>query len=557
MPVTVTEQRGTRDWPLFLERLAAAGRAAAATVRDADQVRSYWVVAERQDWLRALWPQVARTHTLAPVPAPALAAEEVLRRRVAGWLPLLGPATARTLSALLGLAASEIWKQLLQLEVAGILMRGVFEAKGAASQDHDVEWCDRRLLQRIHKRTLGALRKQVEPVSPSTFMQWLLGWQHVAPQTQLSGEAGVFAALQGLEGFEAPAVEWERQILPARVAGYDPRWLDALCLAGAVGWGRISPHPAFASPEQGAPRRVVPTGMAPITFFIREEALWMDMCLRQRHIKEGDLRACLSPLALSLRASLAQHGAIFAADFARMCAAPAAEVARALWELVAAGLVTADGFESLRVLVDPRRKAASAAPHAKPRGNARQSAGRWSLLCAANTYEPTRAQAEQAGAQAERTERELASACTVLLRRYGVVFRDLLQRESTMPRWRELLPMLRRMEAQGQVRGGRFVAGQTGEQFALAEALASLREARRSQASLAAPVVLAAADPLNLYGILVPGERMSAVAGRKIVFDCDSLGRELPQVLMAHSPHAQQGTMLMSVDQEPSGWVPL
>ena len=144
-------------------------------------------------------------------------------------------------------------------------------------QDEDVEWCERRLLQRIHKRTLGALRKQIEPVTPAVYMRWLLHWQHVAPQTQLAGEHGVLEAIRGLEGFEAPAVEWERSLLPQRVAGYDPRWLDSLCMTGVVGWGRISPHPAFDSVETGgsksAARRIVPTSMAPVTFFVREEAL--------------------------------------------------------------------------------------------------------------------------------------------------------------------------------------------------------------------------------------------------------------------------------------------
>ena len=218
------------------------------------------------------------------------------------------------------------------------------------------------MLQRIHKRTIHTLRKQIEPVAPAQYMDWFLRWQHLAPQTQLTGEEGVLDALRKLEGFEAPAIEWERTLLPQRVANYDPRALDTLCMAGVVGWGRISPHPAFLSPEGGAPRRVIPTSMAPITFFLREDAHWMDGCLRTRELPESALAACLSPLALRVRAQLEQAGAAFAADLARQAGVPLAELHNALWELVAAGLVTADGYDSLRSLIDPRRKSASSTP---------------------------------------------------------------------------------------------------------------------------------------------------------------------------------------------------
>ena len=553
VPVTVTEHAGTRDWPLFLERLVANGRATVASVSGAFGVRSYWLAAERLSWLRTLLPALTLARPLAVVQVEALSVEEVTRRCLQGWMSLLGPATARSLAELLGLAPGEIWKQLLQLEVAGTLMRGVFESASAATEDHDIEWCDRRLLQRIHKRTLGALRKQVEPVTPAVYMQWLLGWQHVGPQTQLSGEQGLVEALRGLQGFEAPAIEWERTLLPGRVAGYDPRWLDALCMAGVVGWGRVSPHPAFYAADSGGPRRVVPTSMAPITFFLREEAMWMDMCLSQRQIPESNLASCLSSLALRLRACLAQHGAIFAADFTRICGARPAEITLALWELVAAGLVTADGFDSLRMLIDPRRKQSFAAPlNVQRAGSLRNAAGRWSLLCAANEYSGDSWAQQPEGKAAERREEQLASACIMLLRRYGVVFRDVLDRESTIPKWRDLLPMLRRMEARGEVRGGRFLSGFGGEQFALPEALASLRDARQSMPQLRAPCEVAAADPLNLVGIVMPGERVAAVSGKSVVFTpacfaaitMPSMAASLSQATMFAPPRETPGASL-------------
>jgi ATP-dependent Lhr-like helicase len=336
-------------------------------------------------------------------------------------------------------------------------------------------------------------------------MRFALAWQHLAAQRQLTGEAGLLEVLRGLEGFEAPAVEWERSLLPQRVAGYDPRWLDALCMAGVVGWGRVSPHPCFDSVETGgsksSARRVVPTSMAPVTFFIREEALWMDLCLQQRQIDPGVLKACLSELAGRLRSFLGERGAMFSGDLARSFAVPVADLQRALWELVAAGLVTADGFDSLRILIDPKRNGGH-----KPRGKVGHAAGRWALLCGG----------AMAATPAQR-EAQLESACVVLLRRYGVVFRDLLAREETMPRWRELLGIFRRMEARGEVRGGRFLSGFGGEQFALPEAVESLREMRRRPDS-GDEITVAAADPMNLAGIVVPGERVAAVPGKTVLF---------------------------------------
>jgi ATP-dependent Lhr-like helicase len=432
----------------------------------------------------------------------SLTDEPTLRKSISAWMNILGPATANALADFLGLAASEIFKAFLAMEMQGSLLRGIFESTTPPNQDHDIEWCERRLLQRIHKRTLATLRKQIEAVTPAVYMRWLLQWQHLALQSQLSGEAGVLSALRQLEGFEAPAIEWETSLLPQRVRDYDPRMLDALCLSGVIGWGRISPHPAFASADNGAPRRVVPTSMAPITFFLRDTAQWMDLCLASRTIPESVLSTALSELALKIRCCLENRGAIFSADLVRMLNAPAAEISRALWELVAAGLVTADGYDSLRMLIDPRHKKV-----AGPR--TRNTVGRWCLL---HSNAP-----ESSAHAAVVDEEQHTSACWTLLARYGIVFRDLLTRETTMPRWRDLQPILRRLEAQGQLRGGRFISGFSGEQFALPEAVESLRESRRQKPS-DAPLTIAAADPMNLIGIVIPGDRPIAIPGRSVTF---------------------------------------
>jgi ATP-dependent helicase Lhr and Lhr-like helicase len=506
VPVEIEAHDGAIHWPLFFERLEAQGRATVAEHGG----RRYLVAAERVEHLRLLWPVVVFERPVAcPPDVKELTASEVVRRCVQGWMALRGPVTSRSLGARLGIEPAAIWAAMLVMEMQGSILRGVFEGAGKATADEDVEWCERRLLQRIHKRTLAGLRKQIEPVTPAVYMQWLLRWQRVAPRTQLSGEAGVLEALRLLEGFEAPAIEWERTLLPQRVPGYDPRWLDALCLEGVVGWGRISPHPAFATHgnDFSAPKRVVPTSMAPITFFLREEAQWMDRCLADRAIPEPALQGCLSELAWQTRCYLMQYGAVFAGDLVRGLGAPAEQVGRALWELVAAGLVTADGYDSLRVLIDPRRKAIAQGPLRRPRN----TVGRWSLL------NPAAGIVESPGSQAERREAELESACWMLLRRYGVVFRDVLERETTIPRWRELLGMFRRLEARGSVRGGRFVNGFGGEQFAVPEAVAGLRETRLTGRADEA-ITVAAADPLNLVGIVVPGDRPAAVPGKTVTF---------------------------------------
>jgi ATP-dependent Lhr-like helicase len=362
-------------------------------------------------------------------------------------------------------------------------------------------------LQRIHRLTLATARRQVEAVPPAVYMRWLLTWQHLAPQSRLSGEEGVLQALCQLEGFEAPAVEWERTLLPARVANYDPRWLDQLCLSGAVGWGRISPHPAWTSRDGGAPRRVIPTNAAPITFYVRETADWLPHALAQQAVVEELLTQALSPNALHIRGMLAQRGACFAADLQRTASLTRAETAHALWELATAGLAAADGFDQLRALMDPRRKATTTdTPGKRP---TRSTAGRWSLLT-----EEILSGEQTPTARARRIDAALESFARSLLARYGVLFRDVLARESNAPAWRDLLNILRRLEARGTVRGGRFVSGFSGEQFALPEAVESLHAARsRASDEL---ICVAAADPVNLVGIVSPGDRVPAIPGREV-----------------------------------------
>ena len=532
-------------WRAFFEQLVNQGRAGVAVEAEGETPsgqpasrRRYWVAAERARSFRTLFPGARFENEVADVERGETPRDEALLTLVQGWMSVIGPITASQLGSALGLVASEIEQALLRMEASGTVLRGKFTSGASklvptvpgqpgadvpTSSSPETEWCERRLLARIHRLTVGMLRKQIEPVTAAQFLRWLLRWQHAAPGSQAAGERGTLEVLQQLQGFEIPANAWERQILARRVADYDPKWLDQLCLTGAVGWGRLSPHPATlesAGPSDGsAPRqrRVIPTSVAPITFFVREDADWLGLspnphasassaqAFSQTRGEVGHPNASdpmlsgLSSGAQIVLEFLKQRGASFFADVVRGTGKLKAEIETALWELVAAGVVTADGFDNLRSLIDPKRRAGQgAAKMTRPR----HSAGRWALLHTDIAVERPRA---------------IEAACWMLLRRYGIVVRDLLARESNLPTWRELLMGFRRLEDRGEIRGGRFVDGFLGEQFALPVAVESVRAMRNLPLS-GETITLSAADPLNLVGILVPGERVPAISGRTVSY---------------------------------------
>jgi ATP-dependent Lhr-like helicase len=359
-------------------------------------------------------------------------------------------------------------------------------------------------------------------VTAAEFMRFLFQWQHVAPGSRLHGEAGLLDIIAQLAGFETAATAWEPHLLRARLAKYEPELLDRLCLSGSVSWGRLSPHPRLAHVGDLERRRIIPTSVAPISLFPREESEWlMDAFHDDTASHRSDPFAQLSHVAQDLRRALHERGASFFADLVRMANHLPTEVEEGLWELVAAGLVTADGFDNLRALMDPRRRRAEGRERSR---RPRHSAGRWSLLRQAVGYQPSAISSESVASVPSpltpHPSLAVESVARQLLRRYGVVFRDLLARESLVQSWRDLLVQYRRMELQGEIRGGRFVSGFTGEQFALPEAVESLRAVRkRNESSVAShDIKLSASDPLNLAGVILPGPRVPAVPSNFVVF---------------------------------------
>src|SRR6201987_5153018 len=419
-PLKTSVRKSVSSWQKFFEELTAEGRAARASVSD----RRYWVAAERARSFAQLFPSAQLAAPLGELVQQPTTREDALRSLVTGWIEHSGPVTAHSLADVLGLPPAEIESTLLRIEAGGAVLRGKFTDTAGPN----TEWCERRLLARIHRLTLGRLRKEIQPVAAAQFMRWLFRWQHVALGTQLLGEHGTLEVLRQLQGYEAPANAWEHQILARRVVGYEPKILDQLCLSGAVGWGRVSPHPAMLTDSGERGRRVTPSSVAPVTFFARDDADWMSVPHREL-VTEG--HSALSPSAQEVLQFLRQHGASFFAEIVRGTRKLKAEIETALWELVAVGFITADGFDNLRALIDPKRRAGQGSGRS---AGPRASVGRWSLLFPGEPGND--------GAQME-------GICWMLLRRYGVAFRELLIRESMLPRGREVLIALGPLEDRG------------------------------------------------------------------------------------------------------------
>ena len=495
---TADEVARASGWSEWLAELSASGRAAKAN--------GVWIAAERLPEFRAALDVVTLD---PPIDAPASRAAVAWARDAArvelfrGRMALAGPVAARHLGAPLGFTIDETIEVLLGLEADGAALRGWFSPGGV-----EEEWCDRRLLARIHRATLQRLRAEIQPVSQADFMRFLLAWQHVDPATQLSGLDGVRAVIEQLDGFELAADAWDRRILPARVKDYDPSMLDLLCYSGEAGWARVSNPPAVAADALLPPR---PIRATPIALFRRDHApLWHSLAK-----PESPTAPFVSDTGKAVLQVLNEKGARFVHEIAAALDIDTFAVRDALAELVWAGLVASDGFAGLRAIWGDAAPAASRMFRGRSTAAAASPGGRWALL-----NEPGVGDRE-AGVEVY---------AHVLLRRYGIVCRRLLAREPYRVPWRELLQVYRRLEARGDVRGGRFVAGLSGEQFALPEAVELARQIRRTKPS-GETITISAADPLNLCGIVAPGERIPAIAATPIAFKD---GAPLPLEAGAH-----------------------
>jgi ATP-dependent Lhr-like helicase len=538
--LTEVEGMSGRDgssWMGYFRELVAAGRADRIEL---ERAHALWYATERVDELRAIAHAGRNESTVSR----ADAVRELLR----GRLGITGPVTASQLGVALNLFEGEADLALAALEGEGVILRGRFTPGGAG-----LEWCERRLLARIHRYTLNRLRAEIEPVSAADFTRFLFAWQRLEPDQHVSGLEGLAALIGQLDGFELPAAAWEAEVLSSRCEEYDPALLDTLCTTGRVAWGRIST--ARSGPPAGGARSAGPIRSSPIALFLRAHTDdWMS--------DRGNPPAELSTYAGRIQEVLERRGASFFHELVGVSGLLATQVEQALAELAGAGLVTSDSFAGLRALITPSNKRKPLSPGRTRHRKAAvgiESAGRWSLL-----------RRNEGTVDANRSVELYART---LLLRYGVVFKRLLARESGAPPWRELLLVYRRLEARGEIRGGRFVSGVSGEQFALPEAVGQLRSVRRLDGG-GQLIGISAADPLNLTGIITPGERVPGLTSNRVLYrdGVPILAREAGQVKslaagidpsadLVHALVRKQSTAALrrylGMTGAPSGTVPL
>jgi ATP-dependent helicase Lhr and Lhr-like helicase len=488
-------------WTDYFEQLRSAGR---ATLVQRSNAPELWVATERWPMIRAIWP-VAQAHPQVAVPTGVRTdwpREEAIAQLVRGRIECVGPTKLDRVAADLGLPAADVEIALLALETQGLVLRGRFTGM------HDLEWCDRRLLARIHRLTLEGLRRQIAPVSAEHFLRFLVGYQHLQSQTKRRGQAGLLALIEQLEGFEAPAGHWEKRILPARLDSYDPSWLDTLTFMGQAGWGRLRPAAWMQQPGEANSRPMKAlTRSTPITLMVRDHAAWLLPSPEQ--FSEKSVLDLLGSNARAAHDAFIRHGALFPAQIGTLLQLVPSQVDDVLGELAAAGLVTSDGYPALRTLLGLQTQATRyrvrRSPHQMP------PAGRWTLL-----RSPLVPNVDD--------EKRIENWCRLLLRRYGVMFRELIANESAAPRWGELVRVYRRLEARGEIRYGRFIDGVAGEQFALPETIPLLRAGGESSS---ASIELPATDPINLTGRIFTGPRVPALPGHSIAIVNGAL---MPQI---------------------------
>ncbi len=472
-------------------------------LQNADATKIFWIAAERLPMIQAIYPSArVDPELIVPDSMRGKTWERVnaIREVVRGRLEVCGPITVSELSDILILPGSEIDAALLALEAEGFVLRGKFRPHAT-----DLEWCDRRLLARIHRFTIDRLRAEIQPVSPQDFCRFLFAWQRADREHRVEGPEGLQSVLEQLDGCELPLAAWESAVLAARVDDYDPEWLDRLCFSGRIGWGRLS------APQNPNTRTSAPLRTSPIALYQRENLQhWLALTKPNPETE-------LSVSSRTMFDTLADGGALFFTELVRRSGLLPSQVEEALSQLAALGLVTSGSFDGLRALLVPSNKRPTFGRNIGKRRRKTQLAsiefaGRWSLLRTDFASQPP-----GNGAESSAHDAAIEKFARVLLHRYGVIFRRLLERESFPVTWYELGRIYRRWEARGEIRGGYFVGGIGGEQFALPEAIGLLRSIRKASPN-GELVTLSAADPLNLQGVLTPGARIVALTANRILF---------------------------------------
>jgi ATP-dependent Lhr-like helicase len=529
--MTEAEVAGNRAWDGLIRELRKQGRVAHVAAETAPIL---YIAAERIPLFTAALPDaiIESTITVPASHAKQWQREDAVLALVRGRLEGLGPTTANKLAESSGIALCDVEAALLALEVEGTAMRGNFSDHSPVTSHPSPppqQWCDRRLLARIHRYTVKRLRAEIEPVQASDFLRFLFDWQHVSPSSRMQGSDAIAAVLGQLEGFDVPASAWETEVLPARIAEYDPAWLDEHCLAGRIAWMRLAPRGSDA--ERGA----APVRSTPIALLSRRNLkLWTSL-------SSPSQPSDLTSKAQQASQFIQQHGASFFDEIVDGAGLLPNQVEDALAELVALGLVNADSFGGLRSLLVPSDRRRPTARDARRKRRiaifGMQDAGRWTLVrkdrwalgtglwsekaihdAGVGSASPNSGQSPAPSTHQPMHAEAIEHVCHTLLRRWGVVFWKLIERESKwLPPWRELVLCLRRLEARGEIRGGRFVQGFSGEQYALPEAVGAMRDARKS-ADAHQLISLSAADPLNLVGLITPGARLPAITGNRVLY---------------------------------------
>lgn len=456
---------------------------------------TFWVAVERIPHFVAVFPDAIFDEEIE---LPVSLQEKIWEREGAaiellrGRMESCGPITIKELQEALHWDVSLLLQTMYALENQGFVFQGHY-----TGNTEEIEWCERRLLHRIHKYTLQALRKEIEPVAAQDFMRFLFEWHQLTAEDQPEGPMSLIKILDQLEGVEIAAGAWETEVLAARMNNYDPTWMDIMSLSGQVVWGRLKPFKSVA-------KRVSPIKTTPILLLKREHVpLWRALGGEQTEKNK------FSSDATKVLDVLEEKGAQFFSDLVSATGLLKTRVEEVLDELAAYGQVTSDSFTGLRALLTPVNN--------RPKENGRRSNNRKALFGMEHAGRWTLLDTEKESIEEDVQQKYLEKLAFIYLNRYGVIFRKLLKQEPYAPKWWEMVRVLRRLEARGEIRGGYFISGMSGEQYALPGVLPLLRKIKNKPKE-GREVTISAVDPLNLTGVITPGKRVSNYPGNRIMY---------------------------------------